>query len=155
MTNERAPIRVGDRAPEVTLPAVQRDGVVDLADFRGRSAVLLGIPRIEVAPGPAQWPYRMSIEEIQRARINPTGELAEPMSPFAANDALNNKDGFVLTETDRQTVAAHGTQLTAHILIDRDGIVRWTFVEAAEGIGHLARFPMPSALLAAARSLAA
>ena len=35
----------GDAAPDFTLPAVNREGVVSLADYRGRSAVLLGLFR--------------------------------------------------------------------------------------------------------------
>ena len=41
----RTPAQPGDRAPEFTLPAVNRDGVVSLADFRGRCAVLVGLFR--------------------------------------------------------------------------------------------------------------
>ncbi len=223
MTDRRMPIAVGERAPEMRLPAVQHDGVVALREFRGRSAVLLGlfrglacpfcrrqifqldlshdalrtagvetvavintrlerarlyfgqrpirsvlaadadavshrafgVPRIELAPGAAQWPHRISVEEFMAARINPTGELDEPVAPLIANERLNARDGFVLTETDQQIAAAHGTQLSAHFLIDREGVVRWSFLEGGEGVEHLARFPMPSALLAAARALAA
>jgi peroxiredoxin len=41
----RQPIQPGDRAPAVSLPAVNRDGVVSLDDYRGTSAVLLGLFR--------------------------------------------------------------------------------------------------------------
>lgn len=38
-------VQPGERAPELTLPAVNRDGAVSLADFRGRSAVMIGFFR--------------------------------------------------------------------------------------------------------------
>lgn len=38
-------IQPGERAPELTLPAVNRDGAVSLADFRGRRAVMIGFFR--------------------------------------------------------------------------------------------------------------
>jgi hypothetical protein len=56
-------------------------------------------------------------------------------------ETLNGKDGFEVTDADQQIVAAHGTQLTGHFLVDRDGIVRWGQVEAPDRIGDLGKFP--------------
>jgi peroxiredoxin len=39
------PLQPGDRAPEITLTAVNRDGTVSLRDYAGKSAVLIGIYR--------------------------------------------------------------------------------------------------------------
>jgi peroxiredoxin len=41
----RPPLQPGEPAPEFTLPAVDRDGTVSLADYRGRSPVLLALLR--------------------------------------------------------------------------------------------------------------
>ncbi len=41
----RPPIRPGEPAPEFTLPAVNHDGTVSLADFKGRQPVLLALFR--------------------------------------------------------------------------------------------------------------
>ncbi len=41
----RPPMRPGDAAPDFTLPAVHRDGTVSLADYRGRSPLLLALFR--------------------------------------------------------------------------------------------------------------
>jgi peroxiredoxin len=38
-------VQPGERSPELTLPAVNRDGAVSLADFRGRRAVMIGFFR--------------------------------------------------------------------------------------------------------------
>jgi peroxiredoxin len=43
--DRRQPLLPGDRAPEFTLPAADRDGTVSLAEFRGRAALLLGFFR--------------------------------------------------------------------------------------------------------------
>lgn len=40
-----APLEPGERAPNFTLPAVDREGVVSLADYQGKSAVLLALFR--------------------------------------------------------------------------------------------------------------
>jgi peroxiredoxin len=41
----RAPVQAGEPAPEFTLPAVEREGTVSLADYRGRAPVLLALFR--------------------------------------------------------------------------------------------------------------
>ena len=99
------------------------------------------------------WPQRATMGQLLRAEINPTGELPAPQNPFAAMETLNKQDGFEPTETDHQIAAAHGTQLAGHFLIDREGIVRWLQIEAAERIGDLAKFPSDEEILRAARGL--
>ena len=41
----RTPLVPGDRAPDFTLPAADREGTVSLADYRGRAPLLLGLFR--------------------------------------------------------------------------------------------------------------
>jgi len=43
-------LRPGDRAPDVTLPAADRDGVVSLTDYRGKQPVLLALYRSLYCP---------------------------------------------------------------------------------------------------------
>jgi peroxiredoxin len=222
-----SPILPGEPAPEFALPAVNREGVVRLDDFRGRSAVLIGFFRglhcpfcrrqivglaasqpalaragvetvavintpqerarlyfqhrptpVTLLSDPAcsthrafgvprvgfltrdstetpQWPYRTPVERFMGARINPTQELSQPESPMTANDLLNRKDGFELTSVDEKIFADHGTQLAGHVMIDRQGIVRWTHFEGLNGPDEIGRFPSPDDLLLAARELRA
>ena len=44
-TIEQRPLQAGEPAPDFTLPAADRDGSVSLADYRGRSPVLLTLLR--------------------------------------------------------------------------------------------------------------
>ena len=99
------------------------------------------------------WPLRVTMGQLQAALVNPTGELPAPQNPFAASHTLNERDGFELTEIDQQIAATHGMQLAGHFLIDREGIIRWLQIEAAERIGDLAKFPSDEEILAAARGL--
>ena len=41
----RRPLRPGDAAPDFSVPAVNRDGFISLADYRGRTPVLVGLFR--------------------------------------------------------------------------------------------------------------
>ena len=95
----------------------------------------------------------VTMDQLHALKVNPTGELPEPMNPFAAMETLNKKDGFELNEVDLQILAAHATQMTGHFLIDQQGIIRWSHVEAIERMEDLSRFPSEDEILRAARSL--
>jgi len=99
------------------------------------------------------WPSSATIGELQAVPINPTGELPAPQNIFAAMETLNRRDAFEPVEADQQIIAAHGGQLAGHFLIDRNGIVRWRHVEAAERISDLSKFPSDEEILGAARAL--
>ena len=116
-----------------------------------------GVPRGEFLPDGSseqpEWPYRGSMAEFAAARINPTGELPDPMNPMEANPVLNAKDGFEMDEADHAILANHPTQLVGHFLVDAAGIVRWVQIEALDGPNSLGIFPTPAQLIAAAKSL--
>lgn len=54
------------------------------------------------------------------------------MDPMAASESLNKLDGYEVTAADQQMGATGHGQLVGHFLLDRNGIVRWTFVELPE-----------------------
>jgi hypothetical protein len=91
--------------------------------------------------------------QFQAARINPTGELPEPLHPMVANTVLNAKDGFELDEADNTIFANHATQLVGHFLVDANGTIGWTQIEALDGPNSLAIFPTAAEIIAAAGSL--
>ena len=87
------------------------------------------------------------------ARINPGGEMPEPLPPMEANTVLNAKDGFELDEADKTIFANHGTQLVGHFLVNADGIVGWAQIEARDGPNSLGVFPTAAEIMAAAGKL--
>ena len=102
----------------------------------------------------ASWTQgRVTMGQMQAALVNPTGELPAPQNVFAASENLNQRDGFEPTEIDHQIAATHDMQLTGHFLIDREGIIRWPQIGAAERIGDFAKFTSNEEILAAARCL--
>lgn len=106
-----------------------------------------GVPRPEPTPE--------LLQMVEGTRINPTGELPEPMPVPAAAEALNRRDGFQPTPTDRREAQSTFTQMKGQFLIDRDGLVRWANLECGkEGLSGLGKFPTHDELLAAARIVA-
>ena len=103
-------------------------------------------------PKPAATPELM--EALGSIRINPTGELPEPLPIVEAATAIGRMDGYSETQTDQADMARQWPQLKGQFLIDRDGIVRWANIECAkEGLAGLGKFPPEETLLSAAQAL--
>ena len=94
------------------------------------------------------------IEALDAARVNPTGELPGPVPVREAAMAIAQKDGYPGTAVDEADMNRQWPQLKGIFMIDRDGIVRWTYIEcAAEGVAGIGKFPSEQDILAAARTL--
>jgi len=94
------------------------------------------------------------MEALGSMRINPTGDLPEPLPIMEAVAALGRLDGYAETQTDHVEMERQMPQLKAQYLIDRDGIVRWANIECAtEGLAGVGKFPSEEEILAAVRSL--
>lgn len=103
-------------------------------------------------PHPPVTPELM--EAAHKTRINPTGELPEPVPLAEAGDALNKLQGYTPTEVDRKDAERQFPQLKGQFLVGRDGIVRWANVECAtEGLAGLGKFPTDEQLVEAARAV--
>jgi peroxiredoxin len=128
-----------------------------LCDPDCRTHRAFGVPRVEVLPDGSseqpEWPLRTTMAAFLDARINPGGEMPEPLPPMEANTVLNAKDGFELDEADKTIFANHGTQLVGHFLVNADGIVGWAQIEARDGPNSLGVFPTAAEIMAAAGKL--
>ena len=206
------PVQPGELAPDFTVPAMQDDRMISLANYRGRTPLLLGLfpglycpfcrraiaqmaatseklrplgveslavvgteldnarfyfkfrpsrltlgadPHLTThrsygVPRPEPTPELMQM--VERLRINPTGELPEPLPVPAAAAELDKLDGFQGTATDQREAESTFTQMKGQFLIDRDGVVRWANIECGkEGLAGLGKFPTHDELMAAAR----
>lgn len=95
------------------------------------------------------------MQAFMATKINPTGELSEPMNAIEGAHKLDALDGYTQTATDLRDSEKHLTQLKGQFLLDRDAIVRWANIECAkEGIPGFGKFPTEADLMAAVRSLA-
>ncbi len=213
------PLQPGDRAPNVVLDAITRDGKIAIDDFRGQKPVLVGLfrglhcafcrrhiaaqalldptlremgvdsltvvntpidrarlyfrfhpmPNLLAAADPertshrafglpnlvfteteTEWPYKVSSEAVLSMRVDIPGELPRPLDPLEATDVLNKRDGYEITESDQKMLAVGHGQLVGQFLLDRQGIVRWSFTEVPEGGRYMFGAPNPQELMSAA-----
>jgi peroxiredoxin len=97
----------------------------------------------------------VGMDTVMAMRVHLPGELPEPMDVMAMNEFLNKKEGYEITEADQQAmVASSQGQLVGQFLIDRGGIVRWSFTEVLEAGLHTFRAPIPEELMSAASQVA-
>lgn len=103
------------------------------------------VPRPEPTPA--------LLQALDEVRVNPTGELPEPLPISQAGKALDALDGYVCTPADHADVERQWPQLKALFMIDRDGIVRWADIECdTEGLAGIGKFPSEDVILGAART---
>jgi peroxiredoxin len=104
-------------------------------------------------PKPEPTPELMA--QLETVRVNPTGELPEPLPIAQAGKVLQELDGYVNTPADLGDIERQWPQLKALFLIDRAGIVRWANVECSEeGLAGLGKLPSEDVILEAARACA-
>lgn len=113
-----------------------------------------GLPNPEITESETAWPRKLGMNAVMAMRVNPTGELPEPMDPIAAADALNTKDSYEITAADQQMLETGAAQLIGQFLLDREGVVRWSFTEVPDGGRHMFSAPSPQELMSAASQIA-
>ena len=218
------PLQPGDRAPNIVLDAITREGKVALEDFRGRSPILVGLfrglhcpfcrrhiaaqaqldaalrdkgvesltvvntpidrarlyfryhplpdllaasdpervshrafglPNIEFTQNETEWPRKVGMDVIMSMPpVDMPGELPAPMARPAAAEYLNTKDGYEMTGADQRMAAAGSGRLVGQFVVDREGVVRWTFTEVPEGGQRMFGMPSPQELMSAASQVA-
>lgn len=105
-----------------------------------------GVPKPEVTPE--------LMQAFQSVRVNPGGELPEPLLIPEASAALDRLDGFQRTETDHEEAQRQFPQLEGRFLVDGEGIVRWVHIECSkEGLAGIGKVPPDEKILAAVRAL--
>jgi peroxiredoxin len=218
------PLQLGDRAPNVVLDAITRQGKIALDDFRGQKPVLVGLfrglhcafcrrhitamaqldsalrekgvesltvvntpierarlyfryhplpnllaasdparashrafglPNVEFTESETDWPHKVGMDVAMSMVVDMPGELPGPMNPFAAGEFLDKKDGYEITEADQQMMATGHGQLVGQFLLDREGVVRWSFTEAPNGGRNMFGAPTPQEVMSAASQIAA
>jgi len=109
-----------------------------------------GLPTLEFTQDETEWPRKVGMDVVMSMQVEIPGELAGPMNRLAASEQLNSKDGYEMTEADQRMAAAGSGQLFGQFLLDREGIVRWTFTEVPDGGRRMFGAPSPQELMSAA-----
>lgn len=111
----------------------------------------LSIHRAYGVPKPEPTPEM--IEALETIRVNPFGDLPEPLPISEAAKILGELDGYANTPTDQSEVERQWPQLKALFMIDRDGIVRWVDIEcSSEGLAGIGKLASEDEILGAARA---
>lgn len=216
-------LQPGDRAPNIVLDAITREGKIALDDYRGHSPILVGLfrglhcpfcrrhiaaqaqldgalrgkgiesltvvntpidrarlyfryhplpnllaasdpdrvshrafglPNIEFTENETEWPRKVGMDVVMSMQVDMPGELPSPMNRPTAAEYLNKKDGYEMTEADQRMAATGTGQLFGQFLLDREGIVRWTFTEVPGGGQRMFGAPSPQELMSAASQVA-
>jgi len=96
------------------------------------------------------------LQQLDEIRVNPFGDLPEPLPISQAAKVIGELDGYVSTPTDMGEVDRQWPQLKAQFMIDRNGIVRWAEIECAkEGLAGIGKLPSDEVILGAARACVA
>jgi hypothetical protein len=104
-----------------------------------------GLPRFPLTPEAHDAAQVTAARELRRLNEDAS---ADPLT------ALARVDGYQPTELDDADHQRHQGQLTGLFLIDRDGIVRYSYIECArEGLTGIGDMPSDEEILAAARAL--
>lgn len=113
-----------------------------------------GLPNLEFTENETNWPYKVAMAEAMGMRVDIPGELPGPMDPMTAAAILDKKDNYEVTEADEQMMATGHGQLIGQFLLDRQGIVRWSFTEVPEGGRYMFGAPNPKELMSAVSQVA-
>ena len=73
---------------------------------------------------------------------------------MSAIEALNKADGYEITDADKQMQASGMGQLIGEFLLDREGVIRWSFTEVPDGGKNLFGAPTPQDVMSAAARVA-
>jgi peroxiredoxin len=108
-----------------------------------------GLSRPKITLGKSQWPAKVNPMDVMALRINPEGVFDKPLSLLDANNALNEEEGFKRTLVDRKIQMLHGKTSAGFTLVDKDGIIRWRWIEAENDMQDIGKYPSDDEMLTA------
>ena len=113
-----------------------------------------GVPIYRFATDePTRWPAVVNVEELMKVRLKPTEECPDGQLLEEPGDAIDETDGFEIVETDEAGPPDDVSPLVSYFVIDRDGIVRWRFVDALDDPSDYGSHPSHQQLLDATAAL--
>ncbi|SIN71530.1 peroxiredoxin Q/BCP [Singulisphaera sp. GP187] len=138
-------LRVGDRAPDFTLPSATGE-MVSLANYRGRADVVLFFyPKDETAVCTKEaCSFRDSYQAFQEAGAEVIGISSDSAASHQRFAERNHLPFLLLSDADGQVRARYGVKKTLGLipgrttfLIDREGIIRSLFSSQFQAARHV------------------
>ena len=112
-----------------------------------------GLPWPRLVKGTSQWPLSVTVDEFERVAVDADGEVPEPMPISQVGRLLDRADGFEYTAIDEHDAERTWNLMTGLFLVDREGMVRWRYIEALADVTELTRFPSQDDIEAAVGGL--
>ncbi len=106
-----------------------------------------GLTRTRMVVGKTDWPKKANILDVMRLPMGPDDGAPKPMSMFRASAAMDRVEGYKPRLADKAGQVLNGLTNSGYILIDRDGIVRSTWIEGVAGLDDFFKFPSPDKLI--------
>jgi peroxiredoxin len=113
-----------------------------------------GVPLIQFTDNEDDWPRKASMNTLMNTPIDAGGYLNPPLPIGPAMMAKNEEEGYKETPEEEAAHNAVPAPLDSRFMIDRDGMVRWVFIEAQDQIVDFGKLPSTEHVLEAARSVA-
>ena len=112
-----------------------------------------GLPNLEFTTDEDEWPRKIAQSTLMAMKVKLPGEMPEAMDPMAAMAYLDKADNYEVTEADERMMATGAGQLVGEFLLDRDGVVRWSFTEVPDGGKNLFGVPRRDELMSVASAM--
>src|SRR3990172_7798509 len=125
MTPERPSLQPGDSAPSFRLPAVNRDGMVSLEDYRGRSAVLVGLFRGLHCPFCRRQLVQLGTtqEKLKAAGVETVAVVNTP--PERARLYFKYRPTRVLLAADPEAATHRAFGVPAGVIVENESATSW------------------------------
>ncbi|RFB79792.1 redoxin domain-containing protein [Methylovirgula sp. 4M-Z18] len=159
----RAIAQMGAAGPQLQAMGVETLGIVATELENARLYFKFRPSRLRIATDPELFTHRAYgvprpvptqdlIAALAEIRVNPTGDLPEPLPVSQAAAAQAKLDGYIENQTDHADMERQWPQLKGQFLIDRDGLVRWTHIECSEGLEGIGKFPSTQEIVDAVKA---
>jgi peroxiredoxin len=153
------PLRLGDRAPNFSLPAVNRDGQVSLEDYGGRSPVLLGLFRGLHCPFCRRQLVQLGTtqEKLKAMGVETVAVVNTPLE--RARLYFKYRPARVLLAADPEAATHRAFGVPAGVLVENESEASWSLGKVtmtqllATRVNPTGELPAPQNVFAAMEAL--
>jgi peroxiredoxin len=108
-----------------------------------------GMARARTTLGKTQWPEKVNPIDMMKLTLGPSEdapEITAPTSMMKAGSIIDKAEGYKPRLADKAGQLTQGLTSAGYTLIDRDGLIRWRWVEGQTGFDDFFKFPTAATL---------